>query len=216
MASWFAPGLLAGVLKRRLETARSTRPTAPACNWPQVCYRPQLGPIPIRTCDSRIVEVNDELVRARSVGRCTQASAGDRPIDAINRAGLRLPQVCYRPQLGPIQTCDCRIVEVNGKLVRARSVGRCTADRSGSANGREYRSRAGGAHRRQRQYQRADRHHRLQIIGAGPERLPSRVPSGIESISNRPAPAPRGRHPPSPTRSRGGPSSGCVYGPMPA
>ena len=48
-----------------------------------------------------------------------QASAGERLIDAINRAGLTLPQVCYHPQLGPIQTCDTCIVEVNGELERA-------------------------------------------------------------------------------------------------
>jgi formate dehydrogenase major subunit len=48
-------------------------------------------------------------------------AAGDRLVDAINRAGLRLPQVCYLHQLGPIQTCDTCIVEVNGELVRACS-----------------------------------------------------------------------------------------------
>ncbi len=48
-----------------------------------------------------------------------QASEGDRLIDVINRAGVHLSQVCYHPQLGPIQTCDTCIVEVNGKLVRA-------------------------------------------------------------------------------------------------
>ena len=47
--------------------------------------------------------------------------SGDRLIDAINRAGIRLPQVCYLPILGPIQTCDTCIVEVDGKLVRACS-----------------------------------------------------------------------------------------------
>jgi len=40
-------------------------------------------------------------------------------IDIINRAGERVPQVCYHPQLGPIQTCDTCMVEVDGKLVRA-------------------------------------------------------------------------------------------------
>jgi formate dehydrogenase major subunit len=40
-------------------------------------------------------------------------------IEAINRAGIALPQVCYHPQLGPIQTCDTCMVEVDGKLVRA-------------------------------------------------------------------------------------------------
>jgi formate dehydrogenase major subunit len=45
--------------------------------------------------------------------------AGDRLIDAINRAGVPLSQVCYLPILGPIQTCDTCIVEADGNLVRA-------------------------------------------------------------------------------------------------
>jgi 2Fe-2S iron-sulfur cluster binding domain len=49
------------------------------------------------------------------------AHDGERLIDAINRAGLQLSQVCYHPQLGPIQTCDTCIVEVDGRLVRACS-----------------------------------------------------------------------------------------------
>jgi formate dehydrogenase major subunit len=52
-------------------------------------------------------------------GLVREATAGERLIDAINRAGIELPQVCYHPQLGPIQTCDTCMVEVDGKLVRA-------------------------------------------------------------------------------------------------
>src|ERR1700677_2943199 len=51
-----------------------------------------------------------------------EAVAGERLIDVINRAGVQLPQVCYHPQLGPIQTCDTCMVEVDGKLVRACAV----------------------------------------------------------------------------------------------
>jgi formate dehydrogenase major subunit len=40
-------------------------------------------------------------------------------IDVINRTGVKLSQVCYHPQLGPIQTCDTCMVEVDGKLQRA-------------------------------------------------------------------------------------------------
>src|ERR1022692_3540689 len=50
-------------------------------------------------------------------------AAGDRLIDAINRARVPLSQVCYLPILGPIQTCDTCIVEVDGKLVRACATG---------------------------------------------------------------------------------------------
>src|SRR5580692_332664 len=44
---------------------------------------------------------------------------GERLIDAINRSGAKVSQVCYHPQLGPIQTCDTCMVEVDGKLMRA-------------------------------------------------------------------------------------------------
>jgi formate dehydrogenase major subunit len=52
-------------------------------------------------------------------GTVAAAIAGERLIDALNRAGKEIPQVCYHPRLGPIQTCDTCMVEVNGKLVRA-------------------------------------------------------------------------------------------------
>ncbi|MCX6624647.1 MAG: formate dehydrogenase subunit alpha [Acidobacteria bacterium] len=50
-----------------------------------------------------------------------QAAPEERLIDLINRAGIQTPQVCYHPQLGPIQTCDTCMVEVNGELRRACS-----------------------------------------------------------------------------------------------
>src|SRR5260221_2876532 len=52
-------------------------------------------------------------------GSVVEAQPGERLVDVINRAGVKLAQVCYHPQLGPIQTCDTCMVEVNGKLVRA-------------------------------------------------------------------------------------------------
>jgi formate dehydrogenase major subunit len=48
-----------------------------------------------------------------------EATSGERLIDVINRSGVRISQVCYHPQLGPIQTCDTCMVEINGQLVRA-------------------------------------------------------------------------------------------------
>ncbi|HVJ04478.1 MAG TPA: formate dehydrogenase subunit alpha [Candidatus Saccharimonadales bacterium] len=48
-----------------------------------------------------------------------EAYEGELLIEAINRAGRELAQVCYHPQLGPIQTCDTCMVELNGTLVRA-------------------------------------------------------------------------------------------------
>src|SRR5437762_4120168 len=55
-------------------------------------------------------------------GSVRQVRDGERLIDVINRAGIKLAQVCYHPQLGPIQTCDTCMVELDGKLVRACGV----------------------------------------------------------------------------------------------
>ncbi|HZR20869.1 MAG TPA: formate dehydrogenase subunit alpha [Verrucomicrobiae bacterium] len=52
-------------------------------------------------------------------GAATEAKPEERLIDLLNRAGTKIPQVCYHPQLGPIQTCDTCLVEADGKLVRA-------------------------------------------------------------------------------------------------
>ena len=56
-------------------------------------------------------------------GEKTRALDGEFLIDALQRTlgGTRseVPHVCYLPQLGPIQTCDTCLVEVDGELVRA-------------------------------------------------------------------------------------------------
>jgi formate dehydrogenase major subunit len=52
-------------------------------------------------------------------GFVQEAKADERIIDVINRSGIKVPQVCYHSQLGPIQTCDTCMVEVDGVLVRA-------------------------------------------------------------------------------------------------
>ena len=44
---------------------------------------------------------------------------GEPLLETLNRIGRTIPQVCYHPQLGPIQTCDTCMVEVDGRLVRA-------------------------------------------------------------------------------------------------
>lgn len=62
-------------------------------------------------------------------GTQTTAYAGERLIDAINWNGKDLPQVCYHPRLGPIQTCDTCIIEIDGALARA-----CGASVSGGMN----------------------------------------------------------------------------------
>jgi formate dehydrogenase major subunit len=57
-------------------------------------------------------------------GVSVEAFAGERLIDALNRDSIarsrkEVPQVCYHPHLGPIQTCDTCMVEIDGKLARA-------------------------------------------------------------------------------------------------
>jgi formate dehydrogenase major subunit len=57
-------------------------------------------------------------------GRAVEAHAGELLIEALNRDSAAqkvapVPQVCYLPQMGPIQSCDTCMVKVGGKLVRA-------------------------------------------------------------------------------------------------
>ncbi len=52
-------------------------------------------------------------------GTAYDFSAGERLADVIARAGLAVPRVCYLRSLGPIETCDTCLVEVDGHLVRS-------------------------------------------------------------------------------------------------
>ena len=52
-------------------------------------------------------------------GRPQSFAEGEFLLDLINRSGAKVPQVCYHPRLGPIQTCDTCLVEADGKLVRS-------------------------------------------------------------------------------------------------
>jgi len=52
-------------------------------------------------------------------GIVREAESNELLIDLLNRAGSKVPHVCYHPQLGPVQTCDTCMVEANGRLVRA-------------------------------------------------------------------------------------------------
>ncbi len=55
-------------------------------------------------------------------GRFVAARDGETVLQAMNAAGIELPQVCYHPSLGPIETCDTCMVDMNGSLVRACSL----------------------------------------------------------------------------------------------
>ena len=57
-----------------------------------------------------MILINDFPIDARD---------GERLIDVISRFGVKIPQLCYHPQLGAIQTCDTCMVEIDGELVRA-------------------------------------------------------------------------------------------------
>ena len=54
-------------------------------------------------------------------GASVPAVLGEMLVTTVNRAlpGRHLPQVCFHKQMGPIETCDTCMVDVNGKLVRA-------------------------------------------------------------------------------------------------
>ncbi len=57
-------------------------------------------------------------------GTIVAAHGGELLIEALNRhadaqEAKRVPQVCYLPQMGPIQSCDTCMVQVDGKIVRA-------------------------------------------------------------------------------------------------
>lgn len=42
-------------------------------------------------------------------------------IELINENNMEVPSLCYHPSLGPIETCDTCIVNINGELVRSCS-----------------------------------------------------------------------------------------------
>jgi formate dehydrogenase major subunit len=52
-------------------------------------------------------------------GKHVKAKNEELLIDLLHRLEEKVPAVCYHHQLGPIQTCDTCMVEVNGHLARA-------------------------------------------------------------------------------------------------
>lgn len=57
--------------------------------------------------------------RAFVDGEEVTVSGEESVLEVLVRSGKEIPHVCYHPNLGPIQTCDTCLVEVDGKLVRA-------------------------------------------------------------------------------------------------
>lgn len=60
-------------------------------------------------------------IRINGVDVEVQAEQGMTVLQYLNTSSIEVPQVCYHPSLGPIETCDACIVEVNGELVRSCS-----------------------------------------------------------------------------------------------
>ncbi len=50
-----------------------------------------------------------------------EAEGGQTALQLLENSSIEVPSVCYHPALGPIETCDTCIVEVNGELVRSCS-----------------------------------------------------------------------------------------------
>lgn len=65
--------------------------------------------------------MNDSMVHITINGKEYNAEPGSTILGIINENGIEHPQICYVPEVDPIQTCDTCIVEVNGKLVRSCS-----------------------------------------------------------------------------------------------
>ncbi len=69
-------------------------------------------------------------------GVAYETQADDRLVDVIARAGLPVPRVCYLKPLGPIQSCDSCLVEIDGKLVRSCATPAAEGLRAGVATPR--------------------------------------------------------------------------------
>jgi formate dehydrogenase, alpha subunit, archaeal-type len=54
-------------------------------------------------------------------GREIDAREGEYLLQALERAGIYVPHVCFNDFLGPVRTCDSCVVKVDGKLVRSCS-----------------------------------------------------------------------------------------------
>lgn len=68
-----------------------------------------------------VIFVSKQTVSIALNGQQVEVKEGMTVLEAINLAGLSHPQICYVPEVDPIQTCDTCIVEINGRLKRACS-----------------------------------------------------------------------------------------------
>src|ERR1035437_2542665 len=72
-----------------------------------------------RLLNTRLAQRTDTSITLD--GASVPAATGELFVEAVNRSlpKRNLSQVCYLPQMGPIETCDTCMVEVDGELVRA-------------------------------------------------------------------------------------------------
>ncbi|QPA31379.1 formate dehydrogenase subunit alpha [Thermaerobacillus caldiproteolyticus] len=63
--------------------------------------------------------MDDQLITITINGTDYKVKAGTTILQAMNANHIPHPQICYVPEVDPIQTCDTCIVEADGKLVRA-------------------------------------------------------------------------------------------------
>jgi formate dehydrogenase major subunit len=59
------------------------------------------------------------LIQFTLDGNTVEAKPGGRLSDILLGGNYKVPHICYHNQLGPIQTCDTCMVEVDGRVVRA-------------------------------------------------------------------------------------------------
>ncbi|KIL47186.1 formate dehydrogenase subunit alpha [Jeotgalibacillus soli] len=65
--------------------------------------------------------MDNKTVNVLINGQSYEAPVGATILEVINQNEIAHPQICYVPEVDPIQTCDTCMVEVNGKLTRSCS-----------------------------------------------------------------------------------------------
>ncbi|WP_174613062.1 formate dehydrogenase subunit alpha [Virgibacillus ihumii] len=63
--------------------------------------------------------LNQDHIIVKINGEEFLADPGQNLLDLINTTDVFVPQICYNEALGPVQTCDTCLVQVNGELARA-------------------------------------------------------------------------------------------------
>lgn len=62
-----------------------------------------------------------ETIKVKINGQVAEANISQTALKFLTQEEIEIPSVCYHPSLGPIETCDTCIINVNGELVRSCS-----------------------------------------------------------------------------------------------